>query len=234
MTARLARLLRGQQQFVGDASHQLRTPLTGIRLQLEEMREEIPEGDARARELDASLDEVDRLSDVVEELLILSRAGERELPGEEFDVARAVDRVCERWRKTAREGGVELVRAREGDAGTCWCAPADLDRALDAVIENAVRYSPHDSEILVVTAAGRIEVLDRGSGLEPGEEEAVFERFHRGSAARHGVKGTGLGLPIARQLAEQWSGSVRIENREGGGARAVLELPPHPADATVS
>ncbi len=66
--------------------------------------------------------------------------------------------------------------------------------------------------------------MDRGPGLEPGEEEAVFERFHRGSAGS-GTKGTGLGLSIARELAAEWGGSVRVENRDGGGVRAVLELP---------
>ena len=70
---------------------------------------------------------------------------------------------------------------------------------------------------------GGIEILDDGPGLESGEEEVVFERFHRGRAGRQGVKGTGLGLPIARELVEQWGGSVTIANREERGARAVVE-----------
>jgi len=230
MTARLARLLGGQQEFVADASHQLRTPLTGIRLQLEEVREETPDRDPRAAELDAGLEEVDRLSDIVDELLILSRAGEHELPGERIDLADAADRALERWRKTARERQVELVRQGQGqvqgEAGHVWCAPADLNRALDSLVENAIRYSPRGGEVAISTAPGRIEVLDRGPGLEPGEEEAVFERFYRGSAGRRRARGTGLGLPIARELASQWKGSVRIESRGGGGARAVIELPP--------
>ncbi|MGZ5333127.1 MAG: ATP-binding protein [Solirubrobacterales bacterium] len=225
MTERLARTLRGHRDFVADASHQLRTPLTGIRLRLEELREEIPDTDRRAAELDAGLAEVDRLSQIVDELLILSRAGERELPGERIDVAAAVDRTCERWRKTAGEARVELVRERRGDAGKCFCAPTDFDRVLDALIENAVRYSPPGSEVHVVTAADRIEVLDEGPGLEPGEEEQIFERFHRGSAGRRGAKGSGLGLPIARELAGQWGGTVSLENRPGTGGRAVLRLP---------
>ena len=77
MTHRLGRLLRSQQDFVADASHQLRTPLTGIRLQLEELRDELPPDDPRVAELDAGIREVDRLAGIVNELLILSRAGER-------------------------------------------------------------------------------------------------------------------------------------------------------------
>ena len=82
----------------------------------------------------------------------------------------------------------------------------------------------------MITAPGRIEVLDRGPGLEPGEEEAVFERFHRGRAGRQGTAGTGLGLSIARELAGGVERrSVRIENRPGGGARAIISLPRKPA-----
>ncbi len=232
MTARLGRLLRGQQEFVADASHQLRTPLTGVRLQLEELREDTPEGDRRD-EIDAGIREVDRLSEIVNELLILSRAGERESPGEEFDVTQAADRARERWQKTADEAAIGLIRESVGESESCWCARADFDRALDALIENAIGYSPDGSEVRIVTAPGRIEVLDSGPGLQAGEEEAIFERFHRGSASG-GVRGTGLGLPIARELAEAWGGSVRIENRDMGiGARAVIELPAHTAAAGI-
>ncbi len=224
MTARISRMLRGQQAFVADASHQLRTPLTGIRLQLEELRENLGDDDERTRGVDAGIQEVDRLAEMVDELLILSRSGERESPAEEFEVAAAVRRVVERWRKTAAEARVDLRLAIGVDAESFVCARADFERALDALIENAIQYSPRGSEIEVAVEPGRIEVRDRGPGLQPGEEEAVFERFHRGSAGA-GSKGTGLGLAIARELVGEWGGSVIVENREGGGLRAVLELP---------
>ncbi len=230
MTGRISRMLRGQQEFVADASHQLRTPLTGIRLELEEIREGLPEGDERIEGIDAGIREVDRLSEIVDELLILSRAGERESPVEEFDAGAATERIVDRWRKTAAEAGVDLNLGAGAEAGTCVCVRVDFERALDALIENAIQYSPEGSEVTVATAPGRIEVRDRGPGLEPGEEEAVFERFHRGSAGA-GTKGTGLGLAIARELAGEWGGSVRIENREGGGVRAVLDLPRTPVVA---
>ena len=78
---------------------------------------------------------------------------------------------------------------------------------------------------------GRVEVLDRGPGLDPAEEEAVFERFYRGRAGRNGPHGTGLGLPIARELVEQWGGSVTLTNRPDGGARAVVAFAPVEATA---
>ncbi len=224
MTARISRMLRGQQEFVADASHQLRTPLTGIRLELEELRESLPEGDERIGGVDTGIREVDRLSRIVDELLILSRAGERDSPAEEFDVGGATERIVDRWRKTAADAGIELALAGPDSIGSCTCPRADFERALDVLIENAIQYSPSGSGVQVAVGPGQIEVMDRGPGLEPGEEEAVFERFHRGSAGS-GTKGTGLGLSIARELAAEWGGSVRVENRDGGGVRAVLELP---------
>ena len=128
--------------------------------------------------------------------------------------------------RLVRRGQGEGQGEGEGGAGSIWCAPADLDRALDSLVENAIRYSPRGGEVAIVSAPGRVEVLDNGPGLEPGEEEAVFERFYRGSTGRRSARGTGLGLAIARELAGQWDGSVTIENRSGGGARAVIELPP--------
>jgi two-component system sensor histidine kinase KdpD len=104
-------------------------------------------------------------------------------------------------------------------------AAADLDRALDSLIENAIVYSPSGSEVEIVDGSGAIAVRDRGPGLAPGEEEAVLERFYRGRAGKQGPEGTGLGLPIARELAAQWGGSVTIENRVEGGARARLAVP---------
>ena len=225
MTVRVSRLLKMQRDFVADASHQLRTPLTGLRLQLEELRETTPDDDPRATRLEAGMSEVDRLSQMVDELLVLSRAGEHEQPGSSVDLARAADRALERWQKAASDAGVELVRKRQDGPTSVWCTAADLDRALDALVENAIRYSPQASRVEIVNGRRVIEIADRGPGLEPGEEEAVFERFHRGRAGRQGVKGTGLGLPIARELVEQWGGSVTIANRDGRGARAVINWP---------
>ena len=229
MTRRLGKLLRSQQDFVADASHQLRTPLTGIRLQLEEVRDELPPGDPRVVELDAGIREVDRLAGIVNELLILSRVGERRMPTEEIEVPDGIDEALVRWEKAAGEAGIALEHVQAGEAASCQCARSDFDRVLDSLIENAIRYSPPGSIVEVLSAPDRIEVLDRGPGLEPGEEEAVFERFHRGRAGRQGTAGTGLGLSIARELAEDWRGSVMIENRSGGGARAVISMPRRPA-----
>ncbi len=221
MTDRVGRLVRSHQDFVADASHQLRTPLTGLRLRLEEAR---IDADARGvAELDAAIAETDRLSQIVDELLVLSRAGERELPGADVDLGIAAERAAERWAATAADRGQE-VEAHVSGAGAAWCAPADLDRVLDVLVENALRYSPAGSTVRVTAGADGIEVADEGPGPAPGEADAVFERFHRGIAARNGPAGTGLGLPIARELAGQWDATVSLRAGSDGGGRAVVRF----------
>lgn len=235
MTARLARLLESQRAFVADASHQLRTPLTGLRLRLEEAQAQAGATGAAA-EIGAGLGEVDRLARMVDELLVLSRAGEREVPGEVVDLEEVVHAALERWHAGAAEHGIAIERDGAAPAGgggahdgggalTAWCARADVDRALDVLIENALRYSAGGSRVTIAAAPGRVEVRDRGPGIAAGEEEAVFERFHRGAAGRRSSPGSGLGLAIARELAREWGGEVTLSNREGGGAIAALSLP---------
>jgi len=223
MTGRLAEALQAQRQFVADASHQLRTPLTGLRLRLEEARAESRDSAART-EIDHGIREVDRLSEMVEELLVLSRAGEmREVETERLDLGEQVDAAARRWHGPAHDGGVDLRVRHTNGALPVRCSRAALERALDALVENAIRYSPAGTEVEIVADRDAVDVLDRGPGLAPGEDELVLRRFHRGSAGRSGPSGTGLGLAIAQELAGTWGGDLRIANRDDGhGARATL------------
>jgi two-component system, OmpR family, sensor kinase len=216
MTGRLGEALHAQRQFVADASHQLRTPLTGLRLRLEEARAESADEAARV-EIDHGIREVDRLSEMVEELLILSRAGEAgEVEAERLDLGEQADAAGRRWRAPARDGGVGLRVRHANGALPVRCSRAALERAIDALVENAIRYSPPGTEVEIVADHSAVEVLDRGPGLAPGEEELVLRRFHRGTAGRAGPSGTGLGLAIAQELAGTWGGGLRIANREDG------------------
>ena len=223
MTERLARALRAQTEFVADASHQLRTPLTGLRLRIEEARATPDREDAR-RHLDAGLEELDRMSATIDDLLVLSRTGEREGEGEAVDLAEAVADARRRWQRAAAAREIALDAEPDG-AGTVWASRADLDRAVDAVVENAIHYTPAGGRVVVRASGMAIEVLDDGPGLAAGEEDDVFARFHRGSAGRGGAPGTGLGLPIARELMRTWGGDAALANRPEGGTRATITAP---------
>jgi two-component system, OmpR family, sensor kinase len=224
MTDRIEGLLGAQRDFVADASHQLRTPLTGLRLRLEEAKAVGPDAGLES-ELDAAIAEVDRLSHTVDELLILSRAGERELSGAPVDLGELASSALDRWRTPAKESGIVLERVCEGAAGVAWAARPDVERALDALLDNALRYSPSGTAVTIVDRPGQLEVRDRGPGVAEEERELIFERFHRGRTGRATQPGSGLGLAIARELAREWGGEVRIDDREGGGAVAILSLP---------
>jgi signal transduction histidine kinase len=228
MTERLARALRAQTEFVADASHQLRTPLTGLRLRLEEARAS-DDPAARAHHLDAGLEELDRMSQTIDDLLVLSRTGEREGQGEEVDLAEAAADARRRWERTAAAREIALAAEHDG-AGHAWASRADLDRAVDAVVENAIHYTPPGGHVTIRATADAIEVLDDGPGLAAGEEDDVFARFHRGQAGRGGgAPGTGLGLPIARELMRAWGGDATLANRPEGGTRATLFAGSFPA-----
>jgi signal transduction histidine kinase len=230
MTDRISRLLRAQRDFVADASHQLRTPLTGLRLRLEEARA-LTDGSA-TDEIDGAIAEVDRLSHTVDELLVLSRGGERQTTGGPLDLAELIQAAAERWQPDAGTCGLRLVARTMPESGPAWGARADVDRALDALIENALRYAPRGSTVEIALCPGGIEVLDRGPGVAPEERELVFERFHRGRAGRGGPSGSGLGLSIARELIRGWGGEVTLDPRAGGGTTATIALPERAPAAT--
>jgi signal transduction histidine kinase len=219
MTLRVQRMVDAQRDFVADASHQLRTPLAGLRLRLEEAA-----ATGSVEQVDGALAEVDRLSDVVSELLVLSEAGAARAPDAVADLLAAGARAVDRYASSSLvlRGEPSLVR----------CTAPDLDRMLDALLENAIDYGPPGQTITLAVAPGRLTVTDQGPGLAPGEEDTIFNRFHRGTVGRASRrKGTGLGLPIARELAARWRGSVSLSNAESGGAIATILLPP--ADGTT-
>jgi two-component system, OmpR family, sensor kinase len=229
MAERLGVVLAAQREFVANASHQLRTPLTGLRLRIESAR--VKSGPEAAAELGAAEREVERLARLLTSLLTLAREGDKPAAPRPVSLARAVERAHERWVATAEEDGRELELFGNGDA-TIAASEEDLAILLDNLIENALRYSP----TRVAVDWGRdgseawLAVLDEGPGLQAGEETQLFERFARGSAGS-GRSGTGLGLAIVQTLAHRWRGEASLSNRLEGGTRAEVRFP---AAATVN
>ncbi len=223
MTDRLAGSLEAQSRFVADASHQLRTPLTGMRLRLEEAGAITDKPEVR-EQVERGIEEVDRLSRMVDELLVLSQTGERDARAESIDLQKAVESAAHRWEPIAQSARRRLEFSGE-TAATVEMSRADLDRVIDALVENAVAYSPPDGAVELTVRASTVEVRDHGKGLGGEDPELLFERFHRGRAGAARSGGTGLGLAIARELARRWGGDVTIGEAGGGGAIATVTLP---------
>jgi two-component system, OmpR family, sensor kinase len=228
MAERLSVVLAAQREFVANASHQLRTPLTGLRLRIESARAK--SGPEAAAELGAAEREVERLARLLTSLLTLAREGDKPAAARPVSLARAAERAYERWAGAAEQDGRELELVGNGDA-TIAASEEDLAILLDNLIENALRYSPTRVEVDWGgdRANAWLAVLDEGPGLEAGEEERLFDRFARGSAGS-GRSGTGLGLAIVQTLAHRWRGEASLSNRLEGGTRAEVRFP---AAATV-
>jgi signal transduction histidine kinase len=223
MAERLGVVLAAQREFVADASHQLRTPLTGLRLRIESARAK--SGPGAAAELEAAEREAERLARLLTSLLTLAREGDRPGEARPVSLARAAERAYERWSAAAEQDGRELELVGDGVA-TIAASEDDLAILLDNLIENALRYSP----TRVAVDWGRdgdeawLAVLDQGPGLAAGEETRLFDRFARGSAGS-GRSGTGLGLAIVQTLAHRWRGEASLSNRLEGGTRAEVRFP---------
>jgi signal transduction histidine kinase len=223
MAERLGTVLAAQREFVANASHQLRTPLTGLRLRLESARAKA--GRDAEPELEAAELEVERLARLLTSLLTLAREGEKPAAAQVVSLARSAERAYERWSAPAEQEGRELELAGSGDA-TIMASEEDLAILLDNLIENGLRYSP--TRVVVDWGSDGNEawlaVLDEGPGLAPGEETSLFDRFARGSAG-NSRPGTGLGLAIVQTLAHRWRGSASLANRIEGGTRAEVRFP---------
>jgi len=220
MADRLERTVRAQREFVANASHQLRTPLTGMKLRLESAISQAGDEDVR-RQLEAANREVDRLSEIVNRLLELSREIEEGEPTH-VDLGQAVARALARWDERAKR--LETTLSSTGDGGTAQGNPTDLDQIIDNLLDNAISYAPGEITIESGAQDGHVfvAVQDRGPGIPREELARVTERFYRGRTAPTG--GSGLGLAIARDLAEKWGGTLGVTSAEGQGTRVEVRL----------
>jgi two-component system, OmpR family, sensor kinase len=227
MATRLEHAFAAQREFVANASHQLRTPLTGLRLRLEAASLKTDDADL-AGELGAAEHELDRLARLLSGLLTLAREERRPAQFGSADLEACAEAAVERWRPQAEIRGQRLV-ATGPDGVAATASPEDVAIMLDNLLENALAYSPPGAQVELEwgydNGEARLAVLDEGPGLEPGEEERVFERFVRGSTSRTRPHGTGLGLAIVAALARRWGGTATLATRPEGGAIAEIKLP---------
>lgn len=226
MTERLATALAAQRDFVANASHQVRTPLTGLRLRLESAGLKAADASLE-RDLAAAEREVERLSRLLDDLLTLASEGGRPVAGSAVVLRDVAASAGERWSAPAQERDQRLV-VETGPEAVVLTSHADVETLLDNLVRNALDYSPRGTTVTLTWGVdgpcGVLAVLDEGPGIARADADRVFDRFVRGAAAR-GTPGTGLGLPIVRTLARRWGGEAALVSRPGGGTRAEVRLP---------
>jgi two-component system sensor histidine kinase MprB len=219
--------VRAQRQLVADASHELRTPITSLRTNIEVLLSgaELSEED-RQRLLRDVVEQSEELSALVNDLIELARG---DLPAGSIEDVR-LDRVVEEAVARARRNAPEIAFETSVAPVIMDGVPERLGRAVNNLLDNAARHSPPGGAVEVVVDERGVRVRDHGTGVDPADLPYVFDRFYRGANSR-GRQGSGLGLAIVRQVALQHGGSVDAANAPDGGAIFTLHLPVQRADA---
>lgn len=235
MLARLERSFVQQKEFLGNAAHELKTPLAVVKSTLQSLLHRPRSTEEYQKGLEHSLEDLQRLEQLLQWMLRLARAEQwahgalrRDL--QVIDVSATCEEAVERVRHLAGERGMTIRLAKNGHV-PLRADPEDLQLVWSNLLENAVRYSPEGGsvEMTVACANGgpaRVTVEDHGSGIPADELPYIFDRFYRGDPSRNrATGGFGLGLAIAKALVEAYGGSIRAESTPGEGTRMTVELP---------
>jgi signal transduction histidine kinase len=222
MARQLDDLLAAQRSFVADASHQLRSPLTALRLRLENLEPVLPAH--QADRLDAAIDEVDRMTRLVSDLLRLARADERPAT-EVVDAARIIADRLDTWTAVAETRGVTLRSHGLDQQAFVHAVSGGVEQIIDNLIDNALNASASGGTITVTVASTPdgvdLAVSDQGPGLDDGQKVAALRRFWRGDTS---AGGTGLGLPIVAALTAASNGRLALTDASGGGLTVAVRL----------
>ncbi len=219
--AALDESVRAQRQLVADASHELRTPVTSLRTNIEVLLENPQlEAEDRRRLLADVVEQSEELTALVSDLIELARGDE---PGFHTEDVR-LDGVAAESLARARRNAPEIAFTASLAPVTMDGVPARLERAINNLLDNAARHSPPGAPVELTVDADGVRVRDHGAGIVPDDLPYVFDRFFRGTNAR-GLQGSGLGLAIVRQVTEQHGGTASAANAEDGGAVFTLHLP---------
>ncbi len=229
--------LHARDEFISVAAHELRTPLTALVIKLQGAAELLHKAGENAdgarparlaRRLDGAVEQIGRLSDLVERLLDVSRivSGNIEMSFAETNLTELVRRVAGDFRDSAAAAGSDLRVQASGDVIGRWDA-ARLGQVVTNLLSNAIKYGggkPIDVEAQGTDTGARIVVRDQGIGIAPDDADRIFTRFERAAPVRH-YGGLGLGLYIAKNIVELHGGSIHVSSRQGDGSTFVVELP---------
>ena len=231
---RLRKLEEVRREFVANVSHELKTPITAIQGFLETLLDggALEDRESARRFLEILSRQSDRLRAIIEDLLYLSRIEyeEREIAKHPVDLQSVVEHTEVNFEHAARARGIELHMRIDTPHRTVLGDASLLTRAVDNLVDNAIKYSPPGSPVQVVLAdAGGdvlLQVVDRGIGIPEEHLPRISERFYRVDAARsREMGGTGLGLAIVKHIARAHGGSLEIESRLGQGSTFTIRLP---------
>jgi len=214
--------VHAQRQLVADASHELRTPVTSIRTNIEILQHQgrLMDPVEQSRLLGEVVEQIEELTDLVNDLIDLARGDEPYGETEDVRLDLLVEEVVSRARRAAP---LSLLRM-ELEPTILAAVPSRLERAVRNLVDNAVKYSPPGEPVEISLADGLLSVRDHGPGISEEDRPHVFDRFYRGAEAR-GRPGSGLGLAIVRQVAAQLGGTVTAGAAPGGGTLMRLSLP---------
>ncbi len=237
MQDRLREQEQARRAFVSTASHELRTPVTSLRLMLELLREEVgreagPSPQQVREQLRDAAGQAERLGRLTDELLDLSRLDAGVPLARELVDLRSVARlVAHELDARAREDGRTIVVGETTSPAWAVADPGAVAQIVRILMDNALRFAPNGTPVRVEVADGggpcRLRVRDEGPGVATAEREAIFERFQRG-AATSGTTGFGLGLAIGRELARRMDGELTLVDDGRPGACFELRVPPAP------
>ncbi len=226
MLERLESSVAGMKRFTADASHELRTPLAALLGDLEITLRRPRTPDELRGTIENTLEELGRLSRLVDSLLTLARSDAGGLPvsPEPVDLMALARRAVEPYEAVLAARQVRLVWSQTS-AVPALADPLWTSRAIANLVDNACKFTADGGDITLTvhadSAHARFEIQDSGPGVAAADRERIFERFFRGEAARAGAAGAGLGLPLAREIARAQGGDLRLEPGDRG-ARFVL------------
>ncbi|RLE20111.1 MAG: two-component sensor histidine kinase [Actinobacteria bacterium] len=222
MASRLDELIERQRAFVADASHQLRTPLTALRLRLENLQFDNP---TDAQELDDAIDETTRLAALVDDLLRLART-ENSLPPVDVNLTELIRDRVDVWTATAEQNQISLELVASGNDVHASVTPGGIEQVLDNLLDNAFRAAPEGSSVVVTITDGTtdqtIAIADGGPGLSDDDKDQALNRFWRSDDS---IPGTGLGLAIVDTILQASGGSIELSDNTPTGLVATITLP---------
>lgn len=230
MSAELRRSEESRRQMVADIAHELRTPLSVLRLELESIEDGVSQ--ATPAVVGSLNEEVGLLGRLVDDLrtLSLADAGQLSLDIAPVGVDEVIERVVGRMQAAAREKGIALVAHSPAPGLAVSADPTRLQQMIGNLLSNALRYTPEGGQVEIAARPSGGEVIlavrDSGPGFDPAEAAAIFERFYRTDKARaRDTGGSGLGLAIVRGLAQAMDGRVWAASQPGAGTIFYVALP---------